>query len=171
MIYLDDLVLDEPIACGSFRLSRTEIVAFAEQFDPQPFHLHEEGGRNSHFGRLVASGLHTQAAAIGLMVRRLSDLAVIAGRSLDTARFHRPTLPEVTYAVTARWIGITPSRRDPRRGNASVAGTVHDPDRQLTAEFGVNYVLARRAQAMDAGHHGLICERGNIDLGATRTTD
>jgi acyl dehydratase len=144
MIYLEDLVLHDPIPCGTFQLSRDEIAAFAAKFDPQPFHLHEEGGRGSHFGTMVASGLHTQGAAIGLMVRRLADLAVIAGRSLNTTRFHRPTLPDETYSVTVRWIETAPSARDPRRGDATIAGTVHDEAGRLIAEFGVTYVLSRR---------------------------
>jgi acyl dehydratase len=144
MIYLEDIVLHEPIACGSFRLTREEIVAFAAVFDPQPFHLDEAGGQRSHFGRLVASGLHTQGAAIGLMVRRLCDLAVIAGRSLNTARFYRPTLPDETYSVTARWTETAVSPRNPGRGAATIAGTIHDEGGALTTEFGVTYVLARR---------------------------
>jgi acyl dehydratase len=144
MIYLEDIVLHEPIACGSFRLTRDEIVAFAAVFDPQPFHLDEAGGERSYFGRLVASGLHTQGAAIGLMVRRLSNLAVIAGRSLNTTRFHRPTLPDEDYTVAASWTERTYSTRDPRRGTATIAGTIHDAAGVLTTEFGVTYVLARR---------------------------
>ncbi len=106
--------------------------------------MRKEGGRGSHFGCMVASGLHTQAAAIGLMVRRLADLAVIAGRSLDTARFHRPTLPDETYHVAVSWTGRAPSTRDRTRGTATIVGTVHDAQGRLTAEFGVTYVLARR---------------------------
>ena len=75
---------------------------------------------------MVASGVHTQAAAIGLMVRRLADLAVVAGRSLDTARFHRPTLPDETYAVSVRWLQTRPSARDPARGQAVIAGRVEE---------------------------------------------
>jgi acyl dehydratase len=144
MIYLEDLVPHEPIHCGTFRLSRDEIVAFATQFDPQAFHLSEEGGQRSSFGRLVASGLHTQGAAIGLVVRRLSDLAVVAGRALTTARFHRPTFPDETYTVSVVWTEVTPSPRNPARGDAVLAGKVHDDTGRLVAEFGVVYVLSRR---------------------------
>jgi acyl dehydratase len=144
MIYLDDLVLHETIPCGEFTLSRDEIVAFAERFDPQAFHLSEDGGRASHFGRLVASGVHTQAAAVGLVVRRFLDLAVVAGRSLNTARFFRPTYPDETYTVSARWTEKHPSARDPARGDAIVDGQVHDAAGRLVAEFGITYVLRRR---------------------------
>jgi acyl dehydratase len=143
MIYLEDLVLDTPIACGSFNLSRAEIVAFAEQFDPQEFHLTEEGGRASHFGTLIASGVHTQAKAIGLVVRRLHDLAVVAGRSLNTARFHRPTYPDAAYDVSVQWTEVKPAR-DPARGYAVLSGAIHDDQGRLTTEFGVTYVLLRR---------------------------
>jgi len=143
MIHFEDIAPGETIPCGSFSLSRDEIIEFARRFDPQPFHLDEEAGRRSHFGCLVASGLHTQAAAIGLMVRRLADLDVVAGRSLNTARFYRATLPDQTYAVSVEWTGLQPTR-NPSRGAATIVGRVHDAEGTLVADFGVTYIIRCR---------------------------
>jgi acyl dehydratase len=94
-LFLEDLPIGVDLDCGSFALSRADIVAFATQFDPQPWHLDDALAEASAFGTLVASGVHTQAAAIGLMVRRIADAAVLFGGSLHEARFMVPVQPDV----------------------------------------------------------------------------
>ena len=142
MRYLEDLSLGETFACGNFSLSRAEIIAFAAQYDPQPFHLDEEAARASYFGTLCASGLHTQGAAVGLMVRAIADVAVMAGYALHEARFFTPVWPDVTYSVVARWTSASPSPRDPTRGRATIAIEVaHGSD--AVAALGVTYVVNR----------------------------
>ena len=140
MLHLHDLKLGERIACGSFRLTQAEIVAFAGRFDPQPFHLDEGAAAISHFGRLCASGLHTQAAAIGLMVRAIADVAVVAGYALHAARFFGPVWPDVDYDVTALWTAISPSPANPARGRAEISIEVTRAG-VTTATLGVTYVV------------------------------
>jgi acyl dehydratase len=144
MLKLEDLVIGEEIVCGSFCLSRAEIVAFAEKFDPQPFHLDEAAAQKSYFGGLCASGLHSQAAAIGLMVRAIGDVAVVAGGALEQARFHVPVRPDQTYDVVARWTEARPSR-NPARGVACIRGEALDAGATVVMRFGVTYVVSRRA--------------------------
>jgi acyl dehydratase len=142
--YLDDLELNVPFACGSFRLSQAGIIAFASQFDPQPFHLDEAAAAQSYFGRLCASGLHTQGAAIGLMVRAITDVAVVAGYALHEARFMQPVWPDTDYAVTAVWTAISPSPANPSRGRADIRIAV-TCEGQSVASLGVTYVVQRAA--------------------------
>ncbi len=139
---LEDLPLDVPFECGTFRFTTREIVAFAERFDPQPFHLDQGLAEKSFFGTLVASGVHTQAAAIGLLVRAIADVAVIAGGSLHEARFMVPVLPDTLYTVTARWTETRRLASNPARGLASVVGHAHAPDGRQVMRFGVTYVVA-----------------------------
>lgn len=143
MLHLEDLPLGTDFPCGRFRLSRDQIIAFAERYDPQPFHLSEAHARASHFGTLCASGLHTQGMAIGLMVRSIRDVAIVAGHSLHAARFLVPVWPEIDYTVTARWTATSPSPRDPTRGRADLAVAVAS-DSATVATLGVTYVVARR---------------------------
>ncbi len=150
MRHLDDLKLGEPFACGRFRLTQAEIVDFAGRFDPQPFHLDEAAAAGSHFGRLCASGLHTQAAAIGLMVRAIADVAVVAGYALHSARFFEPVWPEVDYDVTAMWVAVSPSPANPARGRAEIAIEVTRAS-VAAASLGVTYVVARRVAAAAPG--------------------
>lgn len=146
MQYLEDLALGAWFPCGSFRLSAEEIIAFARLYDPQPFHLDHTAAAHSYFGRLCASGLHTQAMAIGLMVPRIADIAVVAGYKLHEARFLVPTWPDTTYTVRARWTAISPSPRDPTRGRAAMEIEVADGTTPVS-RLGVTYVMSTRAAA------------------------
>ena len=143
MRYLDDLALGIDFPCGGFTLSREEIIAFAEKYDPQPFHLDEAAARQSYFQGLCASGLHTQGAAIGLMVRAIADVAVVAGYALHEARFYEPVRPDTRYEVVARWTEASPSPRDAGRGRAVMTG-VALRDGVVVMRFGVTYVVQRR---------------------------
>jgi acyl dehydratase len=142
--YLEDLKLDEPFDCGGFSLSRAEIVAFAEKFDPQPWHLDQALAEASAFGTLVASGLHSQAAGIRLLVDSFADVAVLFGASLNESRFYVPVRPDVRHHVTARWTLARPSASKPGQGVARVEAAAHNADGQLALTFGVTYIIARR---------------------------
>ncbi len=143
MQYLQDLPLRTWFPCGTFRLSRAEIIAFAQLYDPQPFHLNEEAAARSYFTRLCASGLHTQGMAINLMVRAIADVAVVAGYSLNQARFHVPTWPDTDYTVHACWTATSPSPTDPTRGRATIDIVVATGPTEV-ALLGVTYVVHRR---------------------------
>jgi acyl dehydratase len=149
MTHLEDLPLGTWFPCGSFRLTRAEIIAFAQNYDPQPFHLDDAAAEASYFGRLCASGLHTQGMAIGLMVRAIADVAVVAGYSLNQARFLEPTWPDTDYAVRAAWTEASPSPRNPARGRATIAVEVAAQGRPV-ATLGVTYVVARRIDPLPA---------------------
>jgi acyl dehydratase len=142
LIYLEDLPLGAEIACGSFSFTRDEIIDFASRYDPQPFHLDDDAADASYFRGLSASGLHTQGAAIGLMVRAIQGVAFIAGWSLHEARFRVPVRADVRYDVTAAWTQIVPTK--PERGRAAIRLSARDPDGRTVFEGGVTYVVARR---------------------------
>jgi acyl dehydratase len=142
--YLEDLPLEEPLDCGSFVLSRDEIVAFAEKFDPQPQHLGEAVAAASAFGALVASGVHTQAAAIGCVVRSVADVAALFGLALHEARFFVPVRPDVPHAVSARWTEARPSASKPGQGVAKIEGRADNPAGQTVITFGITMIVARR---------------------------
>ena len=142
--YLEDLVIGARFSCGGFSFTREEIIDFAQKFDPQPFHLDEEAAQQTYFQGLSASGIHTQAMALGLVVRALTDIAVVAGGSLDQAKFFKPVRPDLPYNVVAWWHEARPSASNPTRGVAAVRGEARDSGGDLVMTFGVTYVLARR---------------------------
>ena len=141
---LDDLPLGEAFSCGSFALTGEDIVDFATRFDPQPWHLSDALAAPTYFETLCASGVHTQAMAIGLMVRAIGDVDVVAGGSLNQAVFHTPVRPDTAYAVQAVWTEARPSSRNPARGVATIDITVTCPEGRVVMQSGVTYIVGRR---------------------------
>ena len=85
--YWEDFPVGRVREFGGITLSAEEIIAFARQFDPQPFHLSEEGGRNSLFGGLCASGWHTCALAMRMMCDAyLLETASLGSPGLENIR-------------------------------------------------------------------------------------
>jgi acyl dehydratase len=121
----------------AIRMERDRMIAFAEEFDPQPAHLGEEAAAASQFGQLCASGWHTG----GVTMRLVAETLVIAqggmGLGVDTLRWHRPVLPGDTLRVTIEVLAARPSRSQPGRGLVTTRTTTfnqHDqPVQELTS--------------------------------------
>ena len=104
---------------GSFgprRVSREEIIAFAAEFDPQPFHLDEAAAQNSIFRGLAASGWHTAAATMRLIVDGELRLAAGTIGLGGEIAWPRPTRPGDTLHVESEILEIVPSRSKPNQG-------------------------------------------------------
>lgn len=102
---------------GSLTISREEIIAFAAQFDPQPFHLSEEGGQASVFGGLCASGWHTCSLAMRLMVDNFSRHATSLGSpGLENIKWLKPVRPGDTLSLKHRIIETRPMKSRPDVG-------------------------------------------------------
>ena len=108
-------------ASEAYEITADEIVEVAERWDPQPFHL-DPVAAASHFGGLVASGLHTIAASLGLGYREVPGTASVAGLGMDELRFLHPVRPgdrlqQSTEVVEVRPSGSrsTPGQPGPRR--------------------------------------------------------
>lgn len=142
-IKLDDLPLGREFSCGVFTLTEAEIIAFASAYDPQPWHLDDAAARLTFFRGLCASGLHSQGAAIGLMVRAISDVAIVAGGSLHEAKFFVPVRPNQPYDVWATWTAARPSASNPARGVASIHIVARDATGTAVMECGVTYIVER----------------------------
>ncbi len=140
---LEDLVVGAEFPCGSFILTTSEIIEFATRFDPQPWHLDDGLARQTYFKGHCASGLHTQAAAISLMVRAIAGVSIIAGGSLHEARFFVPVRPDETYDVTACWKAARRSARA-GRGVAAIDFEVRDAAGVKVMAGGVTYLVERR---------------------------
>ena len=87
MKFFEDMEVGEKRALGRHTFTAEEIKAFGERFDPQPFHVDEAAAATSHFGALVASGWHTAAVCIRLIVQnRLHDEEAMRGRGEPVGR-------------------------------------------------------------------------------------
>jgi acyl dehydratase len=119
-LYLEDLAMGQSFTSGSHLVTVEAIKAFAQQFDPQPFHLDEAAAAKSFFGGLAASGWHTAAITMKLLVEsgmRLSGGLIGAGGELT---WPRPTRPGDVLTVVSEVMAVTPSRSRPERGLVTV---------------------------------------------------
>lgn len=97
--YFEDIAVGETRSFGERTITRGEIVEFAEQYDPQPFHVDEEAARESVMGGLVASGWHTAAVCMRLLVENVGDRALAGARGLEELRWIEPVRPGDTISV------------------------------------------------------------------------
>jgi len=127
-IFLEDLSPGQVFTAGPVTVSEDEVIAFARQFDPQPFHTDPDAARGSMFGGLALSGWHTAALAMRMLVD--SPLARIAnglvGLEIRHMRWPRPARPGDTLALTVEIIETKPSRSRPGWGTAVLHWTVRN---------------------------------------------
>src|SRR5262250_2126857 len=109
-LYFDDLQVGQRFVSGSHELDAAQIKAFARQFDPQPFHLDEETAKDTMFGGLAASGWHTAAITMRLLVTggpKLANGILGAGGEVD---WKAPTRPGDVLRVDSEVIELIPSK-------------------------------------------------------------
>jgi acyl dehydratase len=117
--YFEDFKVGEILRGGPYTVSREEILQFAREFDPQPFHLDEAAANASVFGGLTASGAHTVALQIKLIHQCESrDQAVLAALGWDEVRFPKPVRPGDTLSLCNECIETRASETKPDRGIA-----------------------------------------------------
>jgi acyl dehydratase len=115
--YWEDFSVGDVFDLGTHTVTRKEIVDFAAQWDPQPFHVDEEAARSSSFGGLIASGWHTAALCMRLYVDALLlDAASMGSPGLDELRWLAPVRPADTLTVSLTVQDAKPSSKDPARG-------------------------------------------------------
>ncbi len=115
-LYLEDLHVGQRFTSGSYHIDEDRMKAFAAEFDPQPFHLDEAAAKKSIFRGLAASGWHTAAATMRLLVTGGLQFANgIVGLGGEVS-WPKPTRPGDTLRVESEILEIIPSRSKPDRG-------------------------------------------------------
>ena len=95
MIYFEDIEVGNRQSFGRYEVTREEVREFASKYDPQPFHLDEEAAAQTHFGRISASGWHTCAMTMAMMVENLTanKQAGLGSPGVDQLRWKKPVYP------------------------------------------------------------------------------
>ncbi len=142
--YLDDLRIGQRFTTGSHVLDAAQIVAYAAQFDPQPFHLDHEAAKHTLFGGLAASGWHTASITMRLIVDGGLPLAggIIGGGG--ELQWPRPARPGDVLTVDSEILDVAPSRSRPERGAATVRITTRNQNGEPVMVFTVKLVVPRR---------------------------
>ena len=131
MQYYEDIEIGEVQEFGEYTVTKDEIVEFARQYDPQPFHTDETAAEESAFGELVASGWHTASICMRLLVTGpLQDRASMGARGVDELRWHEPVKPGDTLSIRTETLDKRVSESDPRRGyvESRLEGITQDGD-------------------------------------------
>ncbi len=118
-LWLEDFRPGEVRETGTRTVTREEIVAFGRAFDPQPFHVDEAAAAGSPYGGLIASGWHTAALCMRLVVDDLigpGPSASLGSPGVDELRWTKPVRPGDTLQVRVEVLAATPSRSKPDRG-------------------------------------------------------
>lgn len=143
--YFEDLAVGEEVACGSVEVTKEEMVAFAERYDPQPFHINEEAAHDSMYGDLIASGWLTCALSARLLVKEyMNKNATLGGNGIDELRWHHPVYAGDTLSVDVR-LEEKSTGDNPQFGRTRVKVTTtnQDDDTVLTM-YGLGLVEKRQ---------------------------
>lgn len=107
---LDDLAPGQSWELGTLSLSEAEVIEFAARYDPQPFHIDRDAAKDSIFGELVASGLHTLSAVFGrIMGSGLLGKISLGGNQIDS-KWPAPLRPGEEFSIRVEVVELRPSR-------------------------------------------------------------
>lgn len=144
--YLDDLAEGQHFrGSNRLRIEADRIKTFAAEFDPQPFHLDEEAASASLFRGLAASGWHTAAATMRLLVDgEFKPAGGIVGAGFDELRWPRPVRPGDVLRVESEVLEVRPSKSRPEQGLVKVRTTTLNQDGEIVQVSVGNLVVPRR---------------------------
>jgi acyl dehydratase len=130
MQYLEDINVGDKSSYGNYKVTREEVLEFASKYDPQPFHLDDEAAAKTHFGRISASGWHTAAMTMAMLVENLKKhrQAGLGSPGLDELRWLKPVYPGDTLRVESEITEVRPSRSRPEMGSIHSTITVFNQD-------------------------------------------
>jgi acyl dehydratase len=119
--YWEDIEIGFNEAFGPYGVDRDEVIAFAQRYDPQPFHLDDAAAADTHFGRLAASGWHTCSMTMAAMVKRWNEVPgwqenALGAMGLDELRWRKAVFPGDRLRGTSELIEKIESRSRPEMG-------------------------------------------------------
>lgn len=143
--YLEDAAVGDILELGSRTVSEAEILAFARDFDPQPFHIDPEAAAQSIFGGIIASGWHTCALTMRLMVDNfLSRAASLGSPGVEQIRWLRPVRPGDTLTARIVVLDVRPSQSKPDRGSVRMRTEVTNQTGELVMTMESTGLIGRR---------------------------
>jgi acyl dehydratase len=151
VLFLEDLQVGQRFVSGTLRIDEEQIRAFAAQFDPQPFHLDAEAAKETRFGGLVASGWHTAAVTMRLLVGGGLPIASgIVGAGGEIA-WPNPVRPGAVLHVESEILELRPSRSRPDRGVVTVRSETRDQAGEVVQVLVARLVVPRRMRPETQG--------------------
>lgn len=146
MLYLEDLYVGQCFNSEPHLIDAEQITKFAAEFDPQPFHLDEEAAKSSLFGGLAASGWHTAALTMRMLVESVPLADGLIGAELQLA-WPKPTRPGMTLQLFTEIVDIRPSRSKPNMAMVTARNETRDQDGEVLQVFTVKMPVFKRPVA------------------------
>ncbi len=147
--YLDDFTVGQTFWSGRLQIDEEQITRFASGFDPQPFHLDDKAARDTMFRGLAASGWHTAALTMRLLVEgELKPAGGIVGAGIDELRWPRPVRPGDELRVESEVLEVRPSKSRPEQGMIKVRSTTLNESGEAVQIFVGNLVVPRKPPAL-----------------------
>jgi len=136
MLYFEDYQVGQTASFGRYEVTREEIIEFASKYDPQPFHLSDEGAEGTHFGKLSASGWHTGAMCMAMLVENMKNIqaASLGSPGLDQLLWKRPVHAGDVLRVETEVIEKRRSASRPEMGLTKNRIKVFNQDDQVVME-------------------------------------
>jgi acyl dehydratase len=165
-LYFEDLRVGVQFRSGSHAIDEAQIKSFAGQFDPQPFHLDDATAKRTLFQGLAASGWHTAAITMRLMVDGGAPIAGgIVGAGGEVS-WPRPTRPGDILHVESEVLEVTPSRSRPDRGMVTIRSETKNQHGDVVQTLIAKLVVPRRPATVDRQAVGL--SQGREDVARVR---
>lgn len=149
MLYFEDIEIGEVTEFGQYEVTREEVIAFASKYDPQPFHLNDEAAAKTFFGKISASGWHTCAMTMRMMVEqmRATKMATQGSPGVDKIRWHKPVYPGDTLRVRSTVTGSKELPSKPHLGLRLNSYQVLNQDDVVVMTFEAAGIIEKRPAA------------------------
>lgn len=146
MLYYEDLEVGAKSSFGRYDVTREEVLEFARKYDPQPFHLDDEAAAKTHFGRVSASGWHTCAMTMAMMVENMknSRQAGLGSPGVDQLMWKKPVYPGDTLRVETEIISKRRSQSRREMGLFKSRTQVFNQNDEVVLEMTSNGLIAVR---------------------------
>lgn len=144
--FYDDFSVGDKFESGPYHVTQDEIIEFAQKYDPQPFHLDPEAAKNTVFKGLAASGWHTAAMSMNLLVRALPPVAGggMIGKTIETMQWYRPVRPGDELHFSVEILEMRPSKSKPEIGILRGLNTTYNQNNEPVQTSEVVMMAPRR---------------------------
>ena len=146
MLTFDDIQPGDRASFGRYEVTRDEVLDFARKYDPQPFHLSDEAAAKTHFGRLAASGWHTNAMTMAMLVAHHAEepIASLCAAGIDELRWLKPVFPGDVLRCETEVLEARASQSRPEMGIVRSRMTTFNQNDEPVLTFIANALVARR---------------------------
>ena len=154
MQFFEDLEVGKVERFGAYEVTLAEVLEFAGKYDPQPFHLSDEAAAKTHFGRISASGWHTCAMTMRMIVDHFAAnaMASLGSPGVDEIKWHRPVYPGDVLTCEGELLDKRQSLSKPEIGLTRSATRVYNQHGVMVMSHIANAMIRVRGDAAQAPH-------------------